>query len=293
MTATRRGHRSGREHRRNGGVGRRAGGRAAVASAAVLAEYRCLDPLQVRIDTHRRFSAVPDDIESAVDRAVGSSPGASLLDVGCGTGAFLRRVAAAGHTGLLAGVDTSPAAVAALRGVRGVRPVRAGATALPFRAGSFDAVTARHMLYHVPDPVAAITQARRVLRPGGVYVAVVNVEGATPMLLGLAADAVAAHGMDPSAFRAPVHSGNLPAMVEQVFGHVRVERHDGALVFDAPEPVVAYAVSCLTLFGVGADHPLRQAVEHTVAVRARALFAGTATRRDPKGYVVVTARRPA
>ena len=259
----------------------------------VLAEYRSLAPLQVRIDTHRRYSETADDIEAAVDRAAELPPGGALLDIGCGTGAFLRRLAATGHRGVLVGVDTSRAAVDAVRGVPGVTGHLASATALPFADASFDAVTARHMLYHVPDPVAAIAEARRVLRPGGRFAAVVNVADATPMLLGLTADAVAAHGLDPSVFQVPVHSGNLPAMVERVFGHAHVERHDGALVFDAPEPVIAYAVSCLTGFGVPAGHPLRPAVERTVAERGRALFTGTATRRDPKGYVVVTAHCPA
>jgi len=45
---------------------------------------------------------------------------------------------------------------ATLAGVPGVTAHLADAQALPFPEASFDAVTARHMLYHVPDPVLAI-----------------------------------------------------------------------------------------------------------------------------------------
>src|ERR1019366_2485904 len=46
--------------------------------------------------------------------------------------------------------------------------------ALPVRAGAFDVVLAVHMLYHVPDRVAAVHELRRVLAPGGVCIAVTN-----------------------------------------------------------------------------------------------------------------------
>jgi ubiquinone/menaquinone biosynthesis C-methylase UbiE len=46
--------------------------------------------------------------------------------------------------------------------------------ALPFVRGCFDAVAALWMLYHVPDLDAALAEVRRVLRPGGLFVAVTN-----------------------------------------------------------------------------------------------------------------------
>ncbi|GAA3193358.1 class I SAM-dependent methyltransferase [Dactylosporangium siamense] len=263
-------------------------------------EYRTLDPLRVRIETHLRHSDHDDDVDAAVLAAVGHTATDAVLDVGCGTGAFLRRLATSGGplsaipsanpraTVKAAGVDTSPAAVAALDGLPGVEVRLGDAAALPWPDGTFDVVTARHMLYHVGEPVEAIREARRVLRPGGRFAAVVNIRDAYPRIHGLIRDAVAAHGFDPGVYTVPVHGDNLPGLVAAVFGETRVERHDNALVFHEPAPLVAYAVSMLTGFGVSDDDPARPAVVARIAAEAARWFDGGGTVRDPKGYVIVT-----
>ena len=45
---------------------------------------------------------------------------------------------------------------------------------IPFENGHFDAVIANHMLYHVPDRAKALSEIRRVLKPGGRFYAVTN-----------------------------------------------------------------------------------------------------------------------
>ena len=57
---------------------------------------------------------------------------------------------------------------------RGVDARVADAMDLPFEDASFDAVVAMWMLYHVPDLDVALAEVRRVLRPGGLFVAVTN-----------------------------------------------------------------------------------------------------------------------
>jgi len=59
---------------------------------------------------------------------------------------------------------------------RGVDARVADATALPFDDACCDVVAAMWMLYHVPDLDGALAQVRRVLRPGGLFVAVTNGE---------------------------------------------------------------------------------------------------------------------
>jgi SAM-dependent methyltransferase len=47
----------------------------------------------------------------------------------------------------------------------GVSYVTASAEAIPFEAGSFDAILFSHALHHLPDPAAALTEAARVAAP--------------------------------------------------------------------------------------------------------------------------------
>src|SRR5208282_921137 len=51
---------------------------------------------------------------------------------------------------------------------RPFRFIRCAAQSIPSPDGTFDAVVANHMLYHVPDRRVALAEIRRVLRPGGI-----------------------------------------------------------------------------------------------------------------------------
>lgn len=86
----------------------------------------------------------------------------AILDVGCGSGEFLRFMSAAGWA--VSGVEPSPSgAGAAPEGVHAGTLDSAG-----FPAASFDAATMWQVLEHVPDPAAAISAARALLKDDGV-----------------------------------------------------------------------------------------------------------------------------
>ncbi len=82
------------------------------------------------------------------------------LEIGVGGGRF------AAPLGIATGVDPAPAMLA-LAAARGVKAVRARAEALPFAAASFDHALAVTTLCFVDSPPHMLTEARRVLRPGG------------------------------------------------------------------------------------------------------------------------------
>ncbi|WP_441247997.1 class I SAM-dependent methyltransferase [Kitasatospora sp. McL0602] len=94
----------------------------------------------------------------------------SVLDVGCGTGSLSLLMAQAGHR--VVGVDLAPEMVARARGKLGAAAQPAwflvgDAAAPPTRAGRFDVVIARHLLWTLPDPAAALETWVGMLRPGG------------------------------------------------------------------------------------------------------------------------------
>jgi SAM-dependent methyltransferase len=101
-------------------------------------------------------------------------PGMRLLDAGCGPGSITRGLAADVAPGATVGIDLDAAAVEAARaaaqaaGAAQVRFEVADIHALPFGDASFDAAFVHAVLQHLPEPLAALREVRRVLRPGGV-----------------------------------------------------------------------------------------------------------------------------
>jgi SAM-dependent methyltransferase len=92
-----------------------------------------------------------------------------ILDLGCGTGGVLQHLSPFGDA---IGLDPAPEAAQYCR-LRSVPMIVGSGMELPFADASFDAVLALDVIEHVPDDVALLCEARRVLRPGGVLVVTV------------------------------------------------------------------------------------------------------------------------
>jgi ubiquinone/menaquinone biosynthesis C-methylase UbiE len=98
--------------------------------------------------------------------------GLRVLDVGCGTGDYLRIMAPLVAPGPAVGVDLSATLVASAqrRTAAGQAPVSfqvGDACELPFADAAFDRVIAQQILLHLADPWQAVAEMRRVLWPGG------------------------------------------------------------------------------------------------------------------------------
>ncbi|MFC7405445.1 methyltransferase domain-containing protein [Georgenia alba] len=101
-------------------------------------------------------------------------PGQDLLDVGCGPGTITAGLAARLAPGRVVGLDRDAGVLEKARGAverdglgRHVELVTGDVYDLPFRDARFDVVHAHQVLQHLTDPVAALGEMRRVLRPGG------------------------------------------------------------------------------------------------------------------------------
>jgi SAM-dependent methyltransferase len=152
-----------------------------------------------------RSWAAPEDVHDIVAPELRGP----VLDVGCGDGRLASLLdEAVGWVG----IDSSPTQVTA----NSYRPIAlADMRHLPFRDDSFAEVTHLWCLYHLDDPTEAITEAKRVLQPGGPYFACTAARDNDPEIL--------PEGYPPSTFDAE----EAAAIVGSVFGAIKTDRWDG------------------------------------------------------------------
>jgi SAM-dependent methyltransferase len=103
-----------------------------------------------------------------------AQPGESILDLCCGDGQLTVRIAASGA--VVVGLDASPQMAAAAR-ARGIKVDEGQAEALPYVDGTFDAVFSNAALHWVHGQDAMMAEVRRVLKPGGRFVAEMGGQG--------------------------------------------------------------------------------------------------------------------
>ena len=110
----------------------------------------------------RGYHKLIDDQAAALVQRVGE--GRELLEVGCGTGLILERVARFAKRA--EGIDLSPGMLQLAR-ERGLEVREGDCKRLPFDDASFDVVYSFKVLAHVPQVEDALSEMLRVLRPGG------------------------------------------------------------------------------------------------------------------------------
>lgn len=133
-------------------------------------QYATPDNLRARKDAY--LNARGDDPREFVVEAIAATKPSRVLEVGGGEGELAERLIR--ELGVeLVGIDQSEGMVAEQR-ARGIDTRVGDVQELPFADGGFDAALAAWMLYHVPDLDRGLAELARVLRPGGVLVAVTN-----------------------------------------------------------------------------------------------------------------------
>jgi ubiquinone/menaquinone biosynthesis C-methylase UbiE/DNA-binding transcriptional ArsR family regulator len=120
---------------------------------------------------------VPEaDVEAAIGEIVGDSPLRAVLDVGTGTGRMLQLLSP--HAERVVGVDLSPAMLAVARAgverasLRNVQLRQGDIYALPVERDAYDLVLVHQVLHYLDDPLRALKEAARAMRPGGRLVVV-------------------------------------------------------------------------------------------------------------------------
>lgn len=160
---------------------------------------------------------------------LGAEPGAKVVDVGCGAGRAVGELTEHGVNAV--GVDPDPAMIAVARRRLPTTDLRAAdAQALPFVDGELDGYRADKVYHQIPDPAAAVVEARRVLAPRGRIV-----------LLGQDWDLIAVDSVDQPLTRRLVQAqaDALPSpwtarryrnlLLDAGFGDITVEVHTGVI----------------------------------------------------------------
>jgi len=189
------------------------------------------------------------ELKALGHQRTGIGPGARVLEAGCGFGLETLRLARlADPGGVVTGCDLSSdfLAEARRRAAAAVLPIefdQAQVQALPYADQSFGIVWSERLLIYVSDVRQAVSEMRRVLRPGG-YVASIEPDISTSTLnledralvrgvMGHEAGTSVAHGWLP---------GQLRAILQDV-GFKEIQLATRVVVFE-PELAAGYFTQC-------------------------------------------------
>jgi ubiquinone/menaquinone biosynthesis C-methylase UbiE len=212
--------------------------------AFVAQQYQTDQHLQTRIRTHQLYSKGAN-LEDGIDAVLKLEPQESLLDIGTGPGSFPTRLRSSGHLGRLVGLDFSSGMLEVAKAkTNAVEWLQGNAMELPFADSSFDVVTARHMLYHVPDMNKAILEAKRVLKPGGRFMAVTNDDGYMLEYWEAVFEALKDDAdfsvITNSVLKRQFFSAHLEEQIQEVFENTTLTKLEGSLEFPGARPVLEY-----------------------------------------------------
>jgi demethylmenaquinone methyltransferase/2-methoxy-6-polyprenyl-1,4-benzoquinol methylase/ArsR family transcriptional regulator len=146
---------------------------------------RLVEVRQTRADQAARYFAahaanwdevramhVPEErVDAAIRRAIGAGPVLALLDLGTGTGRMLELLGPLAARAV--GVDQSPQMLSVARvrleraGLRNVQLRQGDIYAMPVEPDFYDLAIMHQVLHYLDDPLRAIREAGRALRPGG------------------------------------------------------------------------------------------------------------------------------
>lgn len=203
--------------------------------------YKTRDKLNVRILTHQRYTQPKIEFTGWVLDKIEWHGDETAVDLGCGSGAYIEAGSARCQT-YIAG-DLSFGMIRALPA--DLPRLNLDVQHIPLADNAADVVLTNHMLYHVSDKDAALTEIKRVLRPGGYLIAATN----TAELIDLRRQAMLRLGLpiDPQLEMSPVAGlfslENGRSLLQNHFPHIEHYDLSSVLIFPEPQPFLDYIAS--------------------------------------------------
>jgi SAM-dependent methyltransferase len=238
-----------------------------------LREVQYVDPanLTARANLHVRYGTATEAWFPWLAAQIDWPASAEVLEVGCGPGWMWVQAAdelpvdlSLTLTDLSAGmVQAASGRVAALQKFVAIKAQVADAQRLPFADASFDVVVANHMLYHAPDPAAAVSELARVLKPDACLLAAANGPANLRELWEIRAQIFGGEYESGTTHRFGSVTG-LPMLTAR-FAEVQWRSYVDQLRCTDPDAVIAYFTSCPP--GEDASPPVLAALDQ--AIRAR------------------------
>lgn len=211
-------------------------------------QYKTAQNLSTRISIHDKYSTSKQPFADWILSHYEISPGAKILELGCGTGSMW-----VNNLHLLAGgaeltlTDFSEGMLeTAKRNIssENVTFLKVDIQNIPYPDNSFDVVIANMMLYHVPDLHKGLSEVRRVLKDGGkFYCATYGIHGILEYITELLKD-MGVSGHIGTSFTLQ----NGAASLSQHFDSAeRLDREDGLAITDTGDFAdYIYSLSSLT-----------------------------------------------
>ena len=218
--------------------------------------YATEDHLSIRIETHKLYTQPQQDFTAWILDLIPWRGNETVVDIGCGAGLYISPVNERLTTGgRMISVDLSfgmLSDVAEKDFASDTNLLNSEISQLPLPDDSCDVILANHMLYHVPDIPAAITEIKRVLRPGGFVIAATNATDSMMEMDREIETTYAALGEEitipPTPPRVNFSLENGGKFIETEFPDFQVHRFESFLVFPNAAPVVAYINSMRSFY---------------------------------------------
>ena len=218
---------------------------------AVRRQYASDVYLRIRQETHEQYTVPKINFPEWVLRRIDLHGDERVLDVGSGPGTYYEILRRHWPGVTYYGLDQSPGMLENHPASTAINV--ADAQALPFRDSTFDVVMANHMLYHVANLDHALLEARRVLKPDGIFVAATNSLQSMPEFnalfrrgLLLLSTPGKLYTTPPQTVSAFALENGARRLAQYYYGVVRYDL-PSTLVFPTIEPVMAYLESMRSL----------------------------------------------